>query len=109
MEYIDVMDRIKHILGSWGGIENGLEELVRRYDIIDKQEENVRNGKYIVPDGYVLVDKYDLDELMEMAWGQCKSCVVHDCSRTKKECFENNMLCDLWKAYCKAFGKREDI
>ena len=108
MDYTDILDRIKNISDNWGGMEDGLEELIRRYDIIEKQKEDARNGEFSTPDGFVLVDKYDLDEVMEMAWGHCKNCGLRDCSKTKKECFMNNMLCGLWEVYCKAFGMEEE-
>ena len=107
MNYIYVMDRIKDISTSCGGLEEGLEELVRRYDIIEKQNEDAMNGEFLTPEGFVLVDKYDLDELVGMAWGHCKDCRVHECSRTVEECLKNNMLCHLWEARCKAFGMEE--
>ena len=36
MDYTDILDRIKDISDNWGGLEDGLEALMRRYDIIEK-------------------------------------------------------------------------
>ena len=112
MSLDETLDKMKEIILDWDGFQNSmesaLEEMVKRYYIVEKQKEDAEKGNYITPEGYVLVYKYELDRLIDMAWGHCKGCVVPDCSRKKRECIIIHTSNALWKSYCKAFGLKDE-
>ena len=89
MDYKYLVEKLKGISASRGEIEDA------------------RNDEYIVPDGYVLVHKDELDNLIGMAMDYCNSCNL-PCKRDKREfilcCLSSE---GLWNAYAKAIGMKE--
>ena len=112
MSLDEILDKMKEIILDWDGFQNSmesaLEEMVKRYYIVEKQKEDAEKGDYITPEGYVLVNMYELDSLVDMAWGHCKGCSASEGSRTKRECIILNTSDTLWKSYCKAFGLKDE-
>lgn len=113
MSLDEILDKMKEIILDWDGFQNSmesaLEEMVKRYYIVEKQKEDAEKGDYITPESYVLVNMYELDSLVDMAWGHCKGCGASEgCSRTKRECIIVHTSDTLWESYCKAFGVKDE-
>ena len=109
----EILDKMKEIILDWDWVQNSmesaLEEMVKRYYIVEKQKEDAEKGDYITPEGYVLVNMYELDSLVDMAWGHCKGCGASEgCSRTKRECIIVHTSDTLWESYYKAFGVKDE-
>ena len=99
MSLDEILDKMKEIILDWDGFQNSmesaLEEMVKRYYIVEKQKEDAEKGDYITPEGYVLVNMYELDSLVDMAW-------------TKRECIIVHTSDTLWESYYKAFGVKDE-
>ena len=59
MSLDEILDKMKEIIMDWDGVHNSmesaLEEMVKRYYIVEKQKEDADKGNYIIPEGYVLM------------------------------------------------------